>query len=64
MKATLIFRENVYEVEAGMSIRSALEKIGISLQSVLPTKDGELVNEEEILKPGDKIKLVAIMSGG
>jgi sulfur carrier protein ThiS len=41
-----------------------LEKIGVPAESVLPTREGELLTEDEILKDGDVIKLVAVISGG
>jgi sulfur carrier protein ThiS len=31
---------------------------------VLATRNGELIPEDEILNPGDVIKLVAVISGG
>ena len=64
MSAKLIFRKKEYEVRHGMTIRSALLKLGILPESVLPTRAGELVSEEEILKNGDLIKLVLVISGG
>jgi sulfur carrier protein len=64
MPAKLILRKKEYLVRHGMTIRSALQKLEIPPESVLPTRDGELVNEEDILKDGDVIKLVAVISGG
>jgi sulfur carrier protein ThiS len=64
MPAILILRKKEYQVRHGMTIRSALQKLEIPPESVLPTRNGELVNEEDILKDGDVIKLVAVISGG
>jgi len=64
MTAKLILRKKEYQVRHGMTIRSALQKLEIPPESVLPTRNGELVNEEDILKDGDVIKLVAVISGG
>jgi sulfur carrier protein ThiS len=64
MPAKLILRDQVFEVRDGMTIRHAIQKCGLNLQSVLATRDGELVSEEEFLKEGDVIKLVAVISGG
>ena len=47
-----------------MTIRSALKQLDILPESVLPTRKGELVSEEEIIQDGDVIKLVAVISGG
>ncbi len=64
MKATLILRKKEYEVKAGMTIRSALKKLEISPHAVIPTRDGELVTDDEHLKDGDVIRLYAVISGG
>jgi sulfur carrier protein len=64
MPAKLILRKKEYEVRSGMTIRSALLKLDISPEAVLPTRNGELISEEEIIKDGDVIKLVAVISGG
>ena len=64
MPAKLIFRKKEYDIRHGMTIRSALLKLDIQPESVLPTREGELVSEEEIIQDGDVIKLVAVISGG
>lgn len=64
MSAVLILRDQVFEVKAGMTIRSALVKVGIEPNSVLATRDGELVTDDELLIEDDKIKLIAVISGG
>ena len=64
MPAKLILRKKEYNIRHGMTIRSALQKLDIQPESVLPTREGELVSEEEIIKDGDVIKLVAVISGG
>jgi sulfur carrier protein ThiS len=64
MAVKLILRDKEYEVRPGMTIQHALEKIGVPSESVLPTRDGQLLTEDEIVKDGDVIKLVAVISGG
>ncbi len=64
MAVKLILRDKEYEVRPGMSVKHALEKIGIEPESVLATRNGELLTDEEILKDGEVIKLVAVISGG
>jgi sulfur carrier protein ThiS len=60
----IILRSKEYEVRPGMILGHALEKIDINPESVLATRNGELIPEDEILNPGDVIKLVAVISGG
>ena len=60
----LILREKEFEVRPGMTLLSALEKCGILSESVIATREGELILDDEILNEGDEIKLVAVISGG
>jgi len=60
----IILRSNEYEVRPGMTLLSALQKINILPESVIATRAGELIEEDEILKDGDVIKLIAAISGG
>jgi sulfur carrier protein ThiS len=64
MKATLVLRNITFEVKSGMTVRNALEKIGVEPESVLATRQGELLTDDEIIHEGDLIKLVAVISGG
>jgi thiamine biosynthesis protein ThiS len=64
MPAKLILRDKEYEVRPGMTIRHALEKIGVESTGVLLTRNGVVLTEDEILKEGDVIKLISVISGG
>ena len=64
MIAKLILRNKVYEVKAGMALVDALKKNDIVPESVIATRDGDLLTDDEILRPGDEIKLIAVISGG
>jgi sulfur carrier protein len=64
MTAILTLRKKKHEVKSGMTIRDALLKLDILPESVIVVKDGELITDDQILKDGDKIKLVAVISGG
>ena len=60
----LILRDKEFEVKPGMTLLSSLEKCGILPESVIATREGELILEDEILKDSEVIKLVAVISGG
>jgi sulfur carrier protein ThiS len=60
----LILRTQEYEVKPGMTLLSALEKINIIPESVIATREGEIILEDEILRDGEVVKLVAVISGG
>lgn len=60
----LVLRNKEYEVKPGMTLLSALQKIDVIPESVIATRDGEMILEDEILKDGDVVKLIAVISGG
>jgi thiamine biosynthesis protein ThiS len=60
----LVLRDNQYEVKPGMTLLSSLEKIGVLPESVIAVRNGEMILEDEILKDGDEVKLVSVISGG
>ena len=64
MTAKLVLRKLEFEIKHGMTIRDALQKIGLEPDSVLITREGELITDDEILKENDVIKLVPVISGG
>ena len=64
MPAKLIFRDKEFTVKAGQTLRDAMVKCGFSPEAVLPVKDGELLTDDNILKDGDVVRLVAVISGG
>jgi len=64
MAVKLILRDKVYEVHPGMALLDALKKNNIVPESVIAIRDGEMITDDEILKDGDVIKLIAVISGG
>lgn len=64
MAAKLVLREKEYEVKPGMTLLDALKKCNIVPESVIATRDGEMITDDEVLRNGDVIKLIAVISGG
>ncbi len=60
----LVLRKQEFEVHAGMTLLSALQKINILPEGIIAVREGELIEEDEILKEGDVIRLVSAISGG
>lgn len=60
----LILRKQEFEVRPGMTLLSALQKINILPEGIIAIREGELIEEDEILKDGDIIKLISAISGG
>lgn len=47
-----------------MTARDALKKINVLPETVLITRNGELITDDEILTDGEEIRLIAVISGG
>jgi sulfur carrier protein ThiS len=64
MTVKLVLRGKEYEVKAGMNLIDALRKINILPESVIATRGGDMILDDEILKDGDVVMLIAVISGG
>lgn len=64
MSVKLVLRDKEFEVKAGMTLLDALKKSNIVPESVIATRDGEMITDDEVLRNGDAIKLIAVISGG
>ena len=64
MTVKLVLRGKEFEVKPGMSLRDSLLKIDVVPESVLATRKGELITDDEILHDGEVVKLIAVISGG
>ncbi|MBC8332354.1 MAG: MoaD/ThiS family protein [Anaerolineae bacterium] len=64
MSATIILRDQEFEIKAGQTVRSALSKLEIPNEAVLATREGELITDDEIIERNDVIKLISVISGG
>lgn len=60
----LKYRRQEWELEGKLTVRQAIEKVGLNPESVLAVRDGELITEDIRLQDGDEIRLVAVISGG
>ncbi len=64
MSVKLILRGKEYEVKPGMTLQDSLKKVDILPESVIATCNDEMILEDEILKDGSVVKLIAVISGG
>ena len=64
MTVKLILRDKEFEVRPGMTLLASLQKIQILPEAVLATREGEMILEDEILKDGQVVKLISVISGG
>lgn len=63
-QAILIFRREEFAAKPGSTIRAAIKACGMNPETILATRDGQLITDEVVIRPGDRIKLVATISGG
>jgi sulfur carrier protein ThiS len=64
MTVKLILRGKEYEVKPGMTLLDSLKRIDVLPEGVIATCNGEMIIEDEILKDGAVVKLIAVISGG
>ena len=64
MKVKLVLSGKEYEVRPGMTLLDSLKKIDVLSESVIAVRDGEMILDDEILKDGEVVKLVSVISGG
>lgn len=62
--AKIKYREKEWEVEDGITVREAIEEVGMDVHSVLALRDKKLIKGQAVIEPGDEITLVNIVSGG
>jgi sulfur carrier protein ThiS len=60
----LVYRNKQWQLASGMTVRDAILKCGLNPEQVLAVRGGKLINEATILKDGEEVKLVAVISGG
>jgi len=61
---TLILRKQKFEVRAGMTLLDALKKNNLIPEGIIATREGELIEEDELLRDGETIILISAISGG
>jgi sulfur carrier protein ThiS len=61
---TIILRSKKFETRPGMTLHASLSKLGILPETVLATRNGEMITEDEILMDDDSIILIEVISGG
>jgi sulfur carrier protein len=57
-------REIPLEIEKTLMVKEALARLGFSIETHLVVRGGEMLNENEALRDGDRVKLIPVISGG
>lgn len=61
-KVTL--RNKTYDFEGDTNVRKILKRININPESYLVVRNGKLLTEDDVIKDGEEIKIIAVISGG
>ncbi len=65
MTIKLTLRKQVFELDGpSVQVKTAFQKLNLSPEAHLIVRNGELLNENDYLKDGDEVKIVAVISGG
>ena len=62
--AKITYHKQEWQVESGLTVHAAIEKIGLDPYAVLALRNKRLLSEQTIIEPGDEIRLVNVVSGG
>ena len=64
MQITLRLRDQEFILEERMPLKKAFKQLNLSPESHLALRHGELMQEDEILKDGDDVTIIPVISGG
>lgn len=57
-------RKEVIELEGTVTVKEALKQLKLSPESFFMIRDGVLLNENDVLRNGEHVKIIAVISGG
>lgn len=64
MKLEVLYRGKTYRFDERMSALKLVRLMGLSWEEVLVLREGRILTEDEMVNPGDSIRVVAVVSGG
>ncbi|BBL61135.1 MAG: MoaD/ThiS family protein [Methanobrevibacter arboriphilus] len=66
MSFTLIFenKKEDKELTEEICVQDVLNDLDVSIESTVVKKNGEIVEEEAIIKEGDEVQIIQIVYGG
>jgi sulfur carrier protein ThiS len=60
----ITYRDKTYDTKPNITARDAIRKVGLDPESVLVVVNGKLTTDDVVLREGDVVNLVAVVSGG
>lgn len=64
IKVILRNKEIIIEETKDLTVRKVFKKLDLLPETYLCVRNGDLITEQELLKDGDIIRLVPVISGG
>lgn len=64
MAVTVIVRKEEHQLTAPLTVKEALDQLGLPVELYLVLRSGVMLDEKALLADGDTIRLVGVMSGG
>ncbi len=58
------YKNQEWDLRPGLTVDAAMRKVGVSREEALPLINKRLVAEDTILRAGDMLELVPVVSGG
>jgi len=58
------YKNQEWDLRPGSTVDAAMRKVGVSREEALPLVNKRLVAEDTILREGDVLELVPVVSGG
>lgn len=62
--AIITLKNKTYQTRSGIPLHKALRLLNLTSNAHLAVRNGELITEDEMLKSGETIELIAVISGG
>ncbi|MDF1515505.1 MAG: MoaD/ThiS family protein [Anaerolineae bacterium] len=60
----ITYRDQHWSFDEALTVLQMLKRVELIPESVLVIRDGSLLTEDQRLQPGDRIKIVSVISGG
>jgi sulfur carrier protein len=61
---TIKLRDKEFSLKGNLTLSQVYKRLGLDIESYLAVRDGEIITEDRLLKDGDMVKLVPVISGG
>jgi len=60
----IVYRDKEWSLDQELTVSQMLKYLKLLPESVLVVRNGQLIAEDQKLRPGDEVKIVAVVSGG